>query len=558
MARLGALVAAILVGLVSASSSDSEPTEHNVNSFFWDMNAATSESSAGFSWYTNIFELFQEGHALDMQMGMGGTWLNGRGIEFGNTCACNPQGWPSSPKVAPHDPSNGCCNKAQRCGWLYETFEGGPGYWGNELPTANPKWRAGSTVGCYKDCANSPMWCGAGPAKACDSMAMAVLSNQMLFTPDGVTLDRTGMLGVGYLRTPFGKVDPNDNRNHWTIVLDAENFAGPLGYFLPEYWAERAKGWEKQSAHLKDIGTATGLTMGGDAFEWNTIQTFKDEDGNYKLPKMSIPYHNGRGVLTMVNRGYEDAEVSVPLEQALQTGTLEPEKVMASGSTANCRAGTNSAIFNVEGDTHFQVGTLKTSIEDGDCVWSIKMDNASCSRTSDCSLPQYISRKLQPTDASRVTSALRNKGFPRKSGGRAYDALSSPPAGGCMDSPGPALSTLFCVQTRSPSWVAWKWYKFVDQPAMVRAKLSDSQRAFMQKRVETMHKMVKRESRWIKSRGAAAVGLAAIDSALFVTPPKGMEYGFVPVVLYEGLSKPKHCNEPDRSPINAMPNEVVV
>lgn len=88
----------------------------------------------------------------------------------------------------------------------------------------------------------------------------------------------------------------------------------------------------------------------------------------------------------------------------------------------------------------------------------------------------------------------------------------------------------------------------MDQPAMARAKLSDAQRTFVQKRVETMHKMVKRESRWIKSRGASAVGLAVVDSALLVTPPSGMEFGYVPVVLYEGLDKPKECNEPAPTP----------
>ena len=51
----------------------------------------------------------------------------------------------------------------------------------------------------------------------------------------GVTFaaDGQGMLGVGYLKTPLGKVNATDNRNFWTLVLESGSFQGPVGYFLP-------------------------------------------------------------------------------------------------------------------------------------------------------------------------------------------------------------------------------------------------------------------------------------------------------------------------------------
>ena len=52
----------------------------------------------------------------------------------------------------------------------------------------------------------------------------------------------SGMLGVAYVKTPFGKVNASDGRNFWTVVLDSTSFSGPLGYFLPEFWAIRAPG----------------------------------------------------------------------------------------------------------------------------------------------------------------------------------------------------------------------------------------------------------------------------------------------------------------------------
>ena len=66
-------------------------------------------------------------------------------------------------------------------------------------------------------------------------MGFVQLSNRLLMFPDGITFaeDGGGMLGVGYLKTPFGMVNASDNRNFWTVVLDSTSFSGPLGYFLP-------------------------------------------------------------------------------------------------------------------------------------------------------------------------------------------------------------------------------------------------------------------------------------------------------------------------------------
>ena len=65
--------------------------------------------------------------------------LHGSGISFEKACACNPNGWPNNPKVAPGDQANHCCDlkpgppppsdphlEKGRCSFLYETIEGGP------------------------------------------------------------------------------------------------------------------------------------------------------------------------------------------------------------------------------------------------------------------------------------------------------------------------------------------------------------------------------------------------------------------------------------------------
>jgi len=105
-------------------------------------------------------------------------------------------------------------------------------------------------------------------------------------------------------------------------------------------------------------------------------------------------------------------------------------------------------------------------------------------------------------------------------------------AGGCDSDPGPADDTLYCAQTTSPSWLAYKWYKFVDQPAMKRAKLSSTESQYLQGRVEKLHEMLnaggEAASKWIKERGTSET-LATVDKAQLVTPPQGLSNGFVPV-----------------------------
>eukprot|EP01052_Picozoa_sp_SAG31_P060462 SAG31_NODE_19635_length_596_cov_0.726358_1_plen_84_part_10 len=73
----GLLCLAIANELWACSGQDPEgaPQQVHPDSFYWGMKTSgPSEAVAGFSFYTRIFSLFDEGIPLDMQMGMGGTW----------------------------------------------------------------------------------------------------------------------------------------------------------------------------------------------------------------------------------------------------------------------------------------------------------------------------------------------------------------------------------------------------------------------------------------------------------------------------------------------------
>ena len=66
------------------------------------------------------------------------------------------------------------------------------------------------------------------------------------------------------------------------MIFDTETFSGPLGYYLPEFFAERDKSadvdgshpdpaWYKKAAELQDMGTAKGLN--NDQFASKIVQS---------------------------------------------------------------------------------------------------------------------------------------------------------------------------------------------------------------------------------------------------------------------------------------------
>lgn len=193
-------------------------------------------------------------------------------------------------------------------------------------------------------------------------------------------------------------------------------------------------------------------------------------------------------------------------------------------------------------------------------MWWVEPNNGSCcGNMSACFMPEYLDGNSRlPISPSSVPPSLRQAQWPSQGPSGPYDVLSDTegPPGGCRDSPGPASPLLYCVQTQSPTWVAYRWYKFSDQPGIQQALHSPRQKKFLQHRIETLHRILAHPGGggWIKRRGAEAEGMAVVDGAAVVVPPKGMEVGYVPIALYEGLEKPTACQvEPPPSPPHPRP-----
>ena len=121
--------------------------------------------------------------------------------------------------------------------------------------------------------------------------------------------------------------------------------------------------------------------------------------------------------------------------------------------------------------------------------------------------------------------------------------------------PGPADETIYCTRTESGVWLAYQWYRFVDQPELNQVFASlpqderDTAKCYMQARIERLHHVQQSGTeipRWFEPpQGTSDLPeeLANLDPNLLVTPPTGMEVGFVPIPIMERKQqKPSMCD----------------
>ena len=134
-------------------------------------------------------------------------------------------------------------------------------------------------------------------------------------------------------------------------------------------------------------------------------------------------------------------------------------------------------------------------------------------------------------DAVPAETGLAGVSFKRAESGPAEPYVTPDDPDSCWKKPGPAAGPLKAYPGDG-SVVTYYWYRFADQPALLNADLTEAERQRMQKRVEKLHR------HWTKDRQYLAPPefgkLAEIDPALIVTPPAGLEVGYVPIVTRQG------------------------
>jgi len=107
----------------------------------------------------------------------------------------------------------------------------------------------------------------------------------------------------------------------------------------------------------------------------------------------------------------------------------------------------------------------------------------------------------------------------------------------CWKKPGPAAGP-FKAHLGDGSVVTYYWYRFADQPAMLNADLTPAERELVQKRVELLHRAWTKDRNYLAPPDAGT--LARLDPALILSPPRGMEAGYVPIAPRQELPGPNN------------------
>ena len=493
----------------------------------------------GFSLYTAIWPAVDA--PLDnFQIGYPGTWLN-----------ANNDDYPYPLLPADHPFSGSPYDKYSR---LFQTIEGSGGYWSStRFPSTAPKYRINGTPNGYGNQLSSPGWGfgsdalapGEGGAWALPmgSAGVAQLSNRLLMPPDGWTFrpNTAGeMFGVAWMALPLtdakSGVTPVGNQS-WTVFINATNFHGAAAFYLPDVWTILSRTYP--TAHARGLD-ARPATLSHFAMEYGHMPFFEATDkagARYlRLPRIAYPTDaTATSLLASDFSLYSKAALFQPLLDGLKsggdlstrfspTGRLLPK--LKAQPIYMWKGGTDIQMASAQGlDAHVSPAVLEGP--GGSSAWTFQWKNASSIGV----LPQYFRKEgdyFHPVNAADVPAETGLAAATFASGGRSQSlgAFYTSPA--TWNSPAPVAGP-YSIDLVDGSTVTYSWYRFIDQPSLQGFGWSDAEKAKLQAVVERLHVSWGAKPEFMAPPSFGT--LATLDDGLLVTPPKGLEIGYVPIVV---------------------------
>ena len=527
----------LMAGAVGHAFAESPLKQGHAGGYFM-LNRETVEESwdAGFSLYTAAWPLQASYPGRSFQSGLFGTWMG---------------------RKADKQPPDGMK--------LYTTIEGGLGWWrGTEFATTTPKFIMGGVAVNFSEFANGP---GAGKGTWEDPKGhygVAQLSNRLLFPPDGLNLKQGAcgeLFGYGYLPLPLadakartaGKEVPTGDQC-WTLFLGTGNFKGPVAFFMPYFWSKATVNDPRLAGMFFD--STRSRSNKSISMETQTIRCVQATDATGKnwlrLAETQFPVGpEGRSIVMHRHTVYDRSALWDGVKRWFDGGPPVDGTIHAKGSRpvgfgGNARLGWRMELPGMKKEEKAPIETafVKTDATDSATLsleWD--MDFVRRKRTQHGDLmviPEFYRfnppatdkdgpGKWTPVPASDVPAEtkLADVSFERPANDRRSKPLLTPDEPkSSWKSPGPKAGP-FHAEPGDGSVVTYYWYRFADQPALLNADMTPEEREKMQKRVEAIHQ------HWPIDRNYLApptVGKPAdIAPALIVTPPQGMESGYVPI-----------------------------
>lgn len=486
----------------------------------------------GVSFYVPVWPLLEKPLA-GFQVGLPSTWIKPENSDFKQPLC------PPGTVARDRWPERGPYYRD-----VFQTIEGGLGFWvSTQFGAGAPKYRVNGTPNGYNHEISSPGWgFGRTTPLAAKEMGIAQLSNRLLLPPDGLTFKAGAageLLGNAWMALPLTKAKQKDGvstgERSWTLFLNAENFKGPVACWIPETWSRLSQNYREIDG--RGLDARPGLMSGG-AMEVNTVPYLEASDSlgvRYtRVPRLQFPV-NERGESVLMQ------DVVMYSEEAL----FKAVKATAAGAD-NKRlswkfhpdAGfhptvqANPIVLKQGGDNLLLSGIeafVRTELLDSEKaqIFGLKWKQAE----KWAALPEYYRQEggkmvAVAENAVPPETGLTKQSFRAAGKGRAY---TSPHQGdGEWIQPGPKAGP-FRVCLSDGSVVTYAWYRFVDQPSIRATDWSESERNAVQALIEGLHAQWAVTDAYLPapSRGK----LVELDSGLKVDPPKGMEVGYVPIVI---------------------------
>lgn len=488
---------------------------------------AHSAFTAGMGFYAAVWPLIRQPLA-NLQIGLPGTWImpdnsddHDRPLAPAGTLA---RQWPE---------------RGPTWSSVFQTVEGGLGYWaGNHFRYGPPKFSMNATPQCYDYEIGSPGWSFfySDDALPDNRLGIAQLSNRILIPPDGLPFagQPSGQfLGYTWMALPWteaSQADPPTGDQSWTCFLSAANFKGPIAYYIPETWSKVGKLFNDAFLQGRGLDARPGV-MGGGAMEINTVPRFSAPDAHgtlySKLPELQFPVDaEGRAILVQDVTYYSKAALYDAVK-AWRDGAGNCSGQFDRAAAWLPKLTTHTPQFDQAGKKLTGVERVfDTRIFEGN-VWGLQWFTNEVSPAG--LFPQYYrqvgeERVVVSAAAVPAETQLLSREFKLAEPGKPYTS----PATGAWSRPGPKSAPIR-VGLMDGSWVTYCWYRFVDQPSFQQYHWSLEKREKLQTVVAKLHHEwpIDRDYMAPPTRGA----LVALDPALLVKPPPGLEAGFVPIVI---------------------------
>lgn len=503
---------------------------------------AEEQFNAGFSMYVAAWPLLGQYPGNRFQTGLFGTWM-----------------------FAQND------NRPEEK--FYSDIEGGLGWWRDtRFATETPKFIMGGVALNFCAWANGP---GAGKGRDWQEpkgkYGIAQLSPWILWPPDGLNLKQGTcgeLFGYGYLPLPLttakstttGQEVPTGNQC-WTLFLNTQNFKGPVAFFTP-YFFSRAT---VEKPHLAGLFLDSRPSRPNRAIQMETqyvpaaLSTDTEGETYARIAPTSFPRHKRDSSALIHNAAvYSKAALWEAVQAwfdggAPSDGTIDPRAAdlyrFPGHGGATWRIYAPSTPKEERPPLHWKAFATPTALDRTTFGYEWNGDVATFTNSAKHSwvtLPEYYHLEKKGQGVGKWTpipqadlppeTRLANHQFSRPAERPPEPYVTPEDPDSCWKNPGPVAGP-FLAYPGDGSEITYYWYRFADQPALLNADLSDDERELLQERVEKIHRNWKMDRDYLPP---PTIGeLAHIDPALIVTPPTGLEVGYVPIVTRQADANPR-------------------